>query len=45
MGLLMNTLRDAVIAGLIVMASIYAMGCTNMQIEQRTAYQAIRGGK
>lgn len=39
----MKTLNQAIIAGIIVWASIYAMGCTGMQISKQTAYAAIRG--
>lgn len=41
----METLKHAVLAALIVMASIYAMGCTGLVMDKQTAYAAVRGGR
>jgi hypothetical protein len=41
----MNTIKEVVIAGLIVWAAIYAMGCVGLQMDKQTAYEAIRGTK
>lgn len=41
----MKTLKEVIIAGLVVWSAIYAMGCTGMVMDKQTAYQAIRGGK
>jgi hypothetical protein len=41
----MKTLSQAVLAGLIVWASIYAMGCAGGFINQAEAYRIIKGVK
>ncbi len=40
----MRTLKELVIAGLIVWASMHAMGCTGLIMDKQIAYQTIKQG-